>query len=193
MSEVATVGDGQDDEPQILNINLDAQRGTIDIVATMPNVAMLAAECTELLSAHEAKNYVQFDMIPRAESGVEGYRVTVQRLHGKSPAQRVNETERQIATLELELAQLRAQVAEAEEQAEKKVRQAESVLKEVLAAQGEWEPVPDGTYKTKHGDGLISFGGGQLSVSQIKARMNIFVGTLPDGWVLARPKTELTP
>lgn len=55
------------------------------------------------------------------------------------------------------------------------------------------ERVPDGTYKTYHGDGLISYGKNgatgqyQLSVSQIKKSMTIFVGTLPDGWELRRP------
>lgn len=53
--------------------------------------------------------------------------------------------------------------------------------------QSEWERVPDGTYKTKHGDGLISYGKGQISVSQVKKHMNIFVDALPDGWELRRP------
>lgn len=49
-----------------------------------------------------------------------------------------------------------------------------------------WERVPDGTYVTKHGDGIISYGGDQLSVSKRQKRMTIFVGTLPDGWELRR-------
>lgn len=52
------------------------------------------------------------------------------------------------------------------------------------------EPVPDGTYLTKHGDGIISYGNGQLSVSQRAKKMVVFVGTLPDGWVLVRPRKE---
>lgn len=51
------------------------------------------------------------------------------------------------------------------------------------------EPVPSGTYRTKHGDGLISYTAvtGQLSISKLQGSMKIFVGTLPDGWVLMRP------
>lgn len=59
---------------------------------------------------------------------------------------------------------------------------------------GEWERVPDGTYVTKHGDGIISYGNDQLSISQRKKRMTIFVGTLPEGWELRRRvKKEPTP
>lgn len=56
------------------------------------------------------------------------------------------------------------------------------------------EPVPPGTYLTRHGDGIISYSeGGQLSVSQRKVKMTVFVGTLPEGWELRRPKKVTTP
>jgi cell division protein FtsB len=87
-------------EVQITHLNFDATTGKTEIGAIMPNVSILAAECGALLEQHEAKNYVEFDMIPRAESGVQGYRVTVQRLLGKSPAQRVIEMEKQVAQLQ---------------------------------------------------------------------------------------------
>lgn len=110
--EPVDAGDSVDDEVKITRINFDAQQGNTEIWATMPNVAMLAAECTELLKANDAKNYVQFDMIPRAESGVEGYRVTVQRLYGKSPAQRVIEMEKEVEAANADRARLVARCEE---------------------------------------------------------------------------------
>ena len=93
-----------DNEVKIERINFDARTGRTEILAHIPNVAMLAAECTRLLEEHDAKNYVQFDMIPRAESGVRGYRFTVQRIDGKSPAQRVIEMEKEVEQLRAQLA-----------------------------------------------------------------------------------------
>lgn len=63
---------------------------------------------------------------------------------------------------------------------------------DTLAAGQEWVPVPSGTYYTYHRDGFISYSpeSRQLSVSQIKKRMAIFVGTLPEGWELRRAKQE---
>lgn len=104
-----------DNEPKIIRVNFDAQQGNTEIWVTMPNVAMLAAECTELLKVHDAKNYVQFDMIPRAELEVPGYRVTVQRIDGKSPAQRVIEMEKQVDEQRNTIATQAAQVAKLEE------------------------------------------------------------------------------
>lgn len=100
-----------DDEPQILNINLDARKGKVEIAALAPSVVMLAAECTKLLEAHEARNYVQFDLMPRFDSGERWFQVTVQRMDGKSPAQRVTEMEKQVAALEAERDQLREYAA----------------------------------------------------------------------------------
>lgn len=95
-----------DDEPQITHMNYDGKTGSMEIGAIMPNVCVLAAECTALLEARNAKNYVEFDMVPRAELGIQGYRVTVQRMGGKSPAQRVNEMEREVARLQAQLAEM---------------------------------------------------------------------------------------
>lgn len=112
--EPVAESDSVDSEPKIIRMNFDAQTGNTEIWATMPNVAMLAAECTELLKANDAKNYVQFDMIPRVELGVQGYRVTVQRLYGKSPAQRVIEMEKEVEALTADRARLVAQVHQLE-------------------------------------------------------------------------------
>lgn len=121
--------DDLDSDVQIQRINFDAQKGNTEIWATMPNVAMLAAECTELLKANDAKNYVQFDMIPRAESGVQGYRVTVQRLYGKSPAQRVIEMEKEVEAANADRARLVVRIEELEKHATYLTEYYEGVIK----------------------------------------------------------------
>lgn len=158
-----------DSEPEITRMNFDAKSGKTEIEAIMPNVAILAAECGQLLEMNEAKNYVQFDMIPRAESGVQGYRVTVQRIFGKSPAQRVIEMEKEcaakdntIATLEQEVARLQGLVDEA----------------------GQWEPVPDGQMRD-HGN-VWQVWQGMVGVKSTFTKGDIYAAKLPDGWRLQR-------
>lgn len=63
------------------------------LVLSFPGVYLLADEAAAMLEAHNAKNYVQFDMLPRADRQLEPIRVTVQWAKGKSPAQRVLELE----------------------------------------------------------------------------------------------------
>lgn len=63
------------------------------LVASFPGVYLLADEATRMLKANNAKNYVQFDMLPRADRHLPPIRVTVQWASGKSPAQRVLELE----------------------------------------------------------------------------------------------------
>lgn len=63
------------------------------MVASFPGVYLLADEAAVMLEANDAKNYVQFDMMPRADRHLEPIRVTVQWAKGKSPAQRVLELE----------------------------------------------------------------------------------------------------
>ena len=62
-------------------------------MASFPGVYLLADEAATMLEANNAKNYVQFDMMPRADRHLLPIRVTVQWADGKSPAQRVLELE----------------------------------------------------------------------------------------------------
>lgn len=63
------------------------------LVASFPGVYLLANEAAAMLEANNAKNYVQFDMMPRADRHLPPIRVTVQWAKGKSPSQRVLELE----------------------------------------------------------------------------------------------------
>lgn len=68
------------------------------IVASFPGVYLLADEATRMLEANNAENYVQFDMLPRADRHLPPIRITVQWAVGKSPGQRVLELESAWAT-----------------------------------------------------------------------------------------------
>lgn len=63
------------------------------LVASFPGIYLLADEAAAMLEANNAKNYVQFDMLPRADRHLKPIRITVQWAKGKSPAQRVVELE----------------------------------------------------------------------------------------------------
>jgi len=63
------------------------------LVASFPGVYLLADEAAAMLEANNAENYVQFDMLPRADRHLRPIRITVQWAKGKPPAQRVEELE----------------------------------------------------------------------------------------------------
>ena len=63
------------------------------LVVSFPGVYLLADEAAAMLEANNAKNYVQFDMLPRADRHLPPIRITVQCADGKSPGQRVLELE----------------------------------------------------------------------------------------------------
>lgn len=63
------------------------------LIASFPGVWILADQAAALLDANNAENYVQFDMLPRADRHLKPIRITVQWAKGKSPAQRVLELE----------------------------------------------------------------------------------------------------
>ncbi len=68
----------------------------INILGTAPAVAYLADEAAELLTKNDAKNFIQFDMMPRIDRGLKPIRVTVQWASGLSPAEKCAGLERQI-------------------------------------------------------------------------------------------------
>ena len=52
-----------------------------------PDIAIFAAECARMLDKANAKNYVQFDVMPRISARKRPVRVTVQWAEGESPAE----------------------------------------------------------------------------------------------------------
>lgn len=57
----------------------------MDVIA--PSLFELIHEATALLNAQNAENYIQFDMLPRADrTGLRPVRVTIQWANGESPA-----------------------------------------------------------------------------------------------------------
>lgn len=98
------------EEAEIKRMKSSIENGEteVEIAGMLPNVRAMVVECIELLEAHEAKNYVQFDLIPRLESRLPGFRVTVQRAEGKSPAGRVIEMEAEVERLRTQLAEATA-------------------------------------------------------------------------------------
>jgi hypothetical protein len=73
-----------------------------EMVATHPGVYMMADEMAAFLEANNAKNYCEFDMMPRLDRGTHPIRVTVQWAYGESPAKKA-------ARLEAEVERLQAQ------------------------------------------------------------------------------------
>jgi len=65
----------------------------IEIVAHAPAIAILADQAAALLEANNAKNYVQFDMMPRPDRGLRPVRITVQWANGMLPAQKAAKLE----------------------------------------------------------------------------------------------------
>lgn len=74
--------------------------GGMDILMLCPDIVMLANEAAALLRKNNAKNYVQFDMMPRLDKGVKPIRVTIQWAEGMSPAVKNAELEKKIKVLE---------------------------------------------------------------------------------------------
>lgn len=69
------------------------------IMATAPGIAILADQAAQLLVANNAKNYVQFDMLPRLDRDLRPIRVTVQWAGGESPATKAARLERELERL----------------------------------------------------------------------------------------------
>lgn len=59
------------------------------ITALAPSVALLAEQGAALLDANEAKNYVEFELMPRLDRGLRPIRVTVRWSNGRLPSQEV--------------------------------------------------------------------------------------------------------
>jgi len=93
--DCATGGD-----PELRQFNLkkiEHGRDGWEILAFAPAVAILAEQAAVLLEAKNAKNYVQFDMMPRLDRGLRPVRVTVQWANGESPAAKAARLENELA------------------------------------------------------------------------------------------------
>lgn len=65
---------------------VEATEDGVHLQFISPAVAVIADEAAQMLNAHNADNYVQFDMLPRFDRGLRAIRVTVQWAGGESPA-----------------------------------------------------------------------------------------------------------
>jgi len=74
--------------PELQIHRVEIAEGALNIIASHPVVTEFASAAAAMLrDIPEAENYVQFDMMPRPDHGVEPIRVTVQRAKGLSPGQ----------------------------------------------------------------------------------------------------------
>jgi|SRR6185503_3035452 len=71
----------------------------ITLLAVAPAVAIFADQAASLLDAHDAKNYLEFDLLPRPDRGLRPVRITVQWANGESPAVKAARLEAELTTL----------------------------------------------------------------------------------------------
>ena len=70
--------------------------------AELNAVPWMANELARLLISHDAKNYVQMDMIPSMDVADQPVRITVQWAYGEPPSERVARLERELKNLKQE-------------------------------------------------------------------------------------------
>lgn len=73
-----------DEHFELIAAHID-KRAT-EITLAHPSIAIMAQEAAMMLNESNAENYVQFDMMPRADRKLPWIRVTVQYAQGLSPA-----------------------------------------------------------------------------------------------------------
>lgn len=71
----------------------------MEIAMVSPAIAVMADEAATMLNANNAKNYVQFDMLPRVDRGLSAIRVTVQWANGEAPAEKAARLEKDVEKL----------------------------------------------------------------------------------------------
>jgi hypothetical protein len=74
----------------------------MDMVIHAPALMGLCDEAASLLNAKNAENYLEFSLWPRWDHARKPIRVTIQWMHGKSPAQKASELERELLALKAE-------------------------------------------------------------------------------------------
>lgn len=81
------------DDEQVLFKKAEVTEDGFQATYIAPSVAFLAHEAALMLDKSNARNYVQFDMMPRLDRGLRPIRVTVAWAHGVSPALRAAKME----------------------------------------------------------------------------------------------------
>ena len=95
------------DIPPVDILNVQLSNAGMEAVLEHPAIAYLADEASALLDKANARNYLQIDLMPRADRGTNMIRVTIQRAEGMSPATKNIMLEQQIKVLEKEIAELK--------------------------------------------------------------------------------------
>lgn len=93
--------------PDIELRRFKAEGKDMEILMAHPGVLSMVEQAGKFLKAHNAENYVQFDLIPRLASDLRAIRVTVQWAGGLSPAMKNAEQGRVIEQQRAEIARLR--------------------------------------------------------------------------------------
>ena len=83
----------------------DEQGWSMQMVANMQGIAMFADMVADILDAHDAENYVQFEVLPRLDRGLRPILVTLQWARGLSPSQKAVKLEKRVDELEVMLSQ----------------------------------------------------------------------------------------
>lgn len=81
-----------------LDIKRGRKQGNIELLVATSAISILADHAATMLAENNAKNYVQFDMMPRVDRGLRPIRVTVQWAGGLSPAKKVAQLEQAVLT-----------------------------------------------------------------------------------------------
>jgi len=77
----------------------EIRNGKLDLAIMHPAIYVMADEAAAFLKDNGARNYVQFDMMPRLDRGLRPIRVTVQWADGEMPASKASRLERELAEL----------------------------------------------------------------------------------------------
>lgn len=75
----------------------EVNAGEMSLMAHAPAIAVLADQAASFLDANNAKNYVQFDMMPRIDHGQRAIRVTVAWANGEMPAEKAARLDKELA------------------------------------------------------------------------------------------------
>lgn len=85
---------------EMLNLKrATVENGTLDMVMAGPAVIELVNDAAAILNQQNAKNYVEFEMMPRLDRAARPIRVTIQWANGLSPAQMCEQLRAELETL----------------------------------------------------------------------------------------------
>lgn len=86
--------------------SLECNERGLQVVLTAPAVVILATEAAALLDSQNAKNYVEFDMIPSIAHAIRPIRVTVAWANGEAPSAKAARLEDELAKVNARLERL---------------------------------------------------------------------------------------